>query len=726
MPDRRPPPDESTPEADSAAEARATRGLSMATWLGTAVLLVTIVSVVASSGVTMTHAASLAEDVLYGRSRARLALQAAEIERHLSTSLRQSVALAGSGTAIEASRRFEAAFAELADLPPSRIDAAADEVDEFYRDEFAPELERVTGHPVPASRLRPTDDAGVYLQRWYTVPAPDDGVLRREVVDAGDGSTWSEVHAELHPVLDELATRLGFADLYLVTPDTRTIVYSVAKAPDFATNLAVGPASGSILAQAVREAGQRAPDEPVVLTDLAAYGPYGGRPAGFIATPVRDGDELVAVLAVALGVEEIDGIMTVGGQWEQAGFGETGETFLAGGDGRMRSIARGFVEDRDGYLAAAAEAGSATAAERRAMAATGTTIVHQRAIDDEDLAALAAGELVERPNWLGRDVVTASEPLDVAGLDWSVVTEVERSEVVAPIVDFRSRTLIAIAILVAVVALVMVPWARRVFRPLRAVSDRLTRAHRGEDTPPTVVGPHDPAEFAELADSVDRMIASLTQQQAEVEAAIAERRDTLRALLPPAIARRVDAGDRHVVDEIQQASVVVLLAEGIGTMRGTSSTPRELLSQIVDELDTLAERHGLDRVKLLGDAYYAGCGLERPVLDHAPRAVTFARAARDIVGEVAAEAAVELRLSGGVHSGPVTVGLAGSVLLLYDIWGDTVGGAELLAQAASPGEVLVSGSTRAMLPPDVSTVPRETPAGPAWQVAGGVAEEAPT
>lgn len=698
----------------------------MATWLAGAIMIVTILSVAAGSVVTMVHATTLAEVVLEGRSRARLALQAGELERHLARNLRETAALAGSETLVDAARRFEAAVDDLGELPPSRLAAAADEVTEFYRDQVAPELERVTGQPVSASRLRPTDDAGVYLQRWYTVPDPDQDLSRHEVVDAGDGSTWSAVHAEVHPALDELTTRLGFADLYLVAPDTGTVVYSVDKMPDFATSLVVGPYSGSILAQAVREARDRGPDQDVVITDLAPYGPYGGHPAGFVATPVRDGDEVVAVLAASLAIDEIDRLMTANGQWEAAGFGETGETFLVGRDGRMRSVARGFVEDRDVYLRAVAETGTATVDERDAMAATGTTVTYQRAVDAHDLTALATEGLVERTNWLGHDVIAASERLDVRGLDWLVVTEVRRSQVVGPIVAFRGRTLVAIAILVAGVALVMIPWSRRVFRPLRAVSDRLSRAHRGEDAQPAEVGPRDPVEFAELADSVDRMIASLAAQQAEVEAAIAERRATLRALLPPAIARRVDAGDRRVVDEVPQASVVVLLAEGIGRLTGTSTAGRELLRRLVDELDTLSERHGLARVKLLGDAYYAGCGLERPVLDHAPRAVAFALAALDSAREVAAEVDVDLQLAAGVHSGQVTVGLAGSALLVYDVWGDTVGDAELLAQAASPGEVLVSAPTRAMLPPEVATVPRDTPGGPAWRVAGTVTAEATT
>jgi class 3 adenylate cyclase len=700
------------PDADG--PATGLESLSMATWMAIVVLAVTIVALVAGALVMTTPASDLADKTLRRRATALLAVQADEVARYLGRSRRQVEALAASGGVVEAARRLGEAYDELDDLPTGRVDVATRVLSDHYREAVVPPLVRVTGTPIPVARLLPDRGAARYLQRLYTVPDPAPEPPPREVVDARDGSRWSQVHAEVHPGLLEVVDRLGLQDLYLVDPAGGTVVYSTGKAPDFATSLVAGPWSGSVLAQAVRDVIEGRVDD-VVVTDLAPHGPYEGQPTTFVVAPVRDGDRLVAVLAAALASDGLDRIMTGDRQWMDVGFGRTGETFLVGADGRMRTLARSFAEDPEAYLETVRAAGSASPTERGAMAATGTTATFQRAVGAGDLAtAEASDEPVEWTDWLGRDMIATVARLDAAGLDWRVVTQVEAAEVAAPVAGFRAGTLAVVAVLVAVVTLGMLPWTRHVFAPLRAASERLARTHRREPTGSIVLPRRAAAEFAELADAVDGMILSQQRRQAEIEAAIAERRETLTALLPPAIARRVEAGDRRVVEEVPLASVVVLHVDGVERVLRTADGPPELIGVIVSALDALADRHGLVRIKLFGDLYYAGCGLDRPVLDHAPRAVAFALEAQAAVDDLAHES-VDLTVSGAIASGTVTVGLAGSVLLVYDAWGGTVEAAERLASAARAGQLLVSDRTRSMLPEETSTVSSDAGDG-AWRV----------
>ena len=121
--------------------------------------------------------------------------------------------------------------------------------------------------------LVPASDPGTYLQRHYVVGA-EDGGDQALIDDAGDGSTWSEVHRDLHLGFLEVAALLGVADLYIIEPDRGIIVYSAAKKIDFATSLDVGPHSGSTLAAVMRMV-REAPESGVV--SLVDHGDGGQR-----------------------------------------------------------------------------------------------------------------------------------------------------------------------------------------------------------------------------------------------------------------------------------------------------------------------------------------------------------------------------------------------------------------------------------------------------------------
>ncbi|HEX6254333.1 MAG TPA: adenylate/guanylate cyclase domain-containing protein [Euzebyales bacterium] len=710
--------------ADEAAGARSTPRvrrrvvtLSMGTWLAIALLAVAIVSLIAASAVTLTRASSVADTLLHARSRALLSLQSGEVERYLQGTRTSVSALAASERVARTADDFATAYQQLGDLQPADVEGADDELATWYRTELVPGIGVATGQAPDLRRLLPETTAARYLQHRHVIVDADpsaDG----DVGEPAAGDTWSTVHAEADPRLTDLVEASGLEDLYLIDADTGLVVYSVEKLPDFATSLDVGPYSGSLLAQAFRRV-RDDPEAGVVSSDIAPYLPASGQPQGFVAAPVHDGDRLTSVIAARISLDEIDRIMTVGGDWEDVGFGATGETFLVGADGRMRSISRAFVEDRAAYLQTVADAETATVEERAAMTATGTTAIQQRVFTDAEMADVATGDTVDgtAAGYLGEEVWTALEPVDVPGPEWSVALQVIDAELTAPTRRYRRQTIVALAVLVLIVSFLAVGWARNVFRPIRTVAERLGDVTAGRSGPAATVPARTPREFAVLASSVERMIRALERRRAEVETAIRERRDMVRTLLPPTVAERLDAGDSRVVDEIARASIAVVTVNGLAGLvqRRDEVRRRALLDRIVGELDDLARRNGLDRVKMLGDAYFAGCGLDRPYLDHAPRAVAFARAAQQ-AATVAAREVPDLSVSIGVDTGPVTVGLAGSAMLVYDLWGDTATNAHALSQAARAGEILISDRSRAVLPSAVDVSARHLPDGTAWRV----------
>jgi class 3 adenylate cyclase len=688
----------------------------MGTWLAIALLAVAIISLVAASAVTLIRASADADTLLQARSRALLSLQAREVERYLGGTRRSISALAASDRLARVADEFATAYQQLDDLPPADVKGAEADLAAWYDSRLLPDIDLATGQAPPLRRLLPDTTAAQYLQRRYVITDAESTADDAPPAPA-DGDSWSAVHAEADPALADLADATGLDDLYLIDADTGIVVYSVDKLPDFATSVEVGPYSGSLLAQAFRQV-RDDPEAGVVSTDIAPYLPTAGRPQGFVAAPVLDGDRLTAVVAARVALDEVDRIMTVGGDWEDVGLGTTGETFLVGADGRMRSVSRAFLEDSAAYLQTVADADTATIEERAAMAVTDTTAVQQRAFTDAEMAEIASDDGdPTTAGYLGEDVWAALEPIDVPGPEWSVALQVDDAELTAPSRRYRRQTVVALAVLVLIVSFLAVAWARNVFRPIRTVAERLRDVTAGRSGPPATVPDRSPREFAVLASSVERMISALQRRRAEVETAIRERRAMVRTLLPPTVAERLDAGDSRVVDEIAQASIAVVTVNGLAGLvqRHDEARRRTLLDRIVGELDDLAGRNGLDRVKMLGDAYFAGCGLDRPYLDHAPRAVAFARAAQRAAAAIAHEVP-DLSLSIGIDTGPVTVGLTGSAMLVYDLWGDTPATAHELSQAARHGEILISDRTRAVLPSAIAVSVRNLRGRTAWRV----------
>jgi class 3 adenylate cyclase len=692
------------------------RNLSLASWLSIVVLAVTLTSLIVAAAVSLNSATTATEDLLEDRVRTLGALKASEVEGYLRTATFQIRVLAASETTAEAARRFTDAYVELQSSDPGR--AADDGVARFYRDVFAPRLAETTGATVPWQDLVPIGNAAVHLQYEYTVQEdwqPDDARL---LDDAGDGSAWSDVHRDLHPYFLGITAGLEIDDLFIVEPSRGLVVYSVGKAPEFGTALDGGPYSASAPATLMRAVRGAPTEDAVMVADLAPYSPALGNPVAFVGAPILSEGRLLGVLIARLPTGRIDLIMTSGGEWDAEGLGQTGETFLVGADGRMRSISRRFVEDPPAYFDDVAR--SVTESEATSIRALETTVFFQRAADVDLLEQAAAGDrqVFDTVSYLGRESFSAYRPLDLEGLQWFVAVEVERTEVLQPLADFRKTILLAVSVFVLVLTFSTVAWARRALAPTRAISERLRRRSAGEPESQNVESfTRGPMELRELSDDIERMMEMSDRRTAELVSASGERLDTLRGLLPAAIVERLDAGDRLIVEQVLQASVVVVVLDGLGEIirsRGMEAA-RSILDRTVGVLDSLCADHGLERVKVIGEVYYAGCGLNQPYLDHAPRALRYALDARQALRGVGDDDDALPMPAVGIDSGPVSVGLAGSSRLVFDVWGESLSTAYVLAHRARPGEILVSSRILEVLPADIAVRQREDGADE-WQV----------
>lgn len=168
----------------------------------------------------------------------------------------------------------------------------------------------------------------------------------------------------------------------------------------------------------------------------------------------------------------------------------------------------------------------------------------------------------------------------------------------------------------------------------------------------------------------------------------------LANVLPRSIADRLKADSRTIADHFDSASIV--FADVVDfTPLSQQLAPAEvvgILDRLFSRFDTLVERHGLEKIKMVGDAYMAAAGVPDPSRDHARRAALLALDMRDAVAD---GFGLELRI--GINSGPVVAGVIGSKRFLYDLWGDAVNTASRMESQGTPGEIQITRATYELL-----------------------------
>jgi adenylate cyclase len=115
------------------------------------------------------------------------------------------------------------------------------------------------------------------------------------------------------------------------------------------------------------------------------------------------------------------------------------------------------------------------------------------------------------------------------------------------------------------------------------------------------------------------------------------------------------------------------------------------LNKLFSIIDNLADKHGIEKIKTIGDSYMAVCGIPEHKQDHAIRMAEFAKEVMRLSESFNFEdRAIELRI--GIHSGPAVAGVIGLNRYSYDLWGDSVNIASRLESTGMPGKIQVSES----------------------------------
>ncbi len=193
----------------------------------------------------------------------------------------------------------------------------------------------------------------------------------------------------------------------------------------------------------------------------------------------------------------------------------------------------------------------------------------------------------------------------------------------------------------------------------------------------------------------DREQAMLEELKAEKERSEA----LLLNILPRPIIERLRRGESVIAERVAEATILFsdfVDFTGLAARLSPEATV-DLLGRVFSHFDGLAARHGLEKIKTIGDGYMVAGGVPEQCTDHAAAVARMALDMREATAATAQESGMPLRLRIGLHTGALVAGVIGSHKFVYDVWGDTVNTAKRMESYGLPGRIHVSAETREKL-----------------------------
>ena len=496
--------------------------------LGTVLTFVpTLVASIVLSGASIKNASAALTSDAEKKLTAVRDTTAASIEYYFEAIEQQVITFSSDLMVVDAMADFKTAFFdyqyEVASVSPSVQEQS---LAEYYQQQFNQKYKTLNlGQSSKLNNLLNIQDEAKALQ--YVFISDNSASLgeKDSLSASGDNSRYGKIHERVHPVIRQYQQAFGYYDIFLVDAQTGSIVYSVFKELDFATSLKTGPYVNSGIGQAYRMALAAGHKDQAYLTDFAPYVPSYNAPASFISSPIYSGDEMLGVLIFQMPVDGINKVMTHDQNWQKSGLGLSGETYLVGPDSTMRSDGRFLLEDAGGYKVQM-QSINFDESVLELMLAKQTTIGLQPVVTQGTKAALEGNSDFSIFNdYRDISVLSAYKPIELVGLQWVVMSEIDEAEALAPLHELRrSQTLLTIVVCsVAIIlgALLGYIFALIMIRPIKEMQYTVEQVARGEGDLTQRLDASSGTEMADLAAGINDFIGNIDRTFSDLLKSIA-------------------------------------------------------------------------------------------------------------------------------------------------------------------------------------------------------------
>jgi methyl-accepting chemotaxis protein len=272
------------------------------------------------------------------------------------------------------------------------------------------------------------------VEDYFAERKGDIKVLSGTIEKLLDFSSSDALNVSAHNMnqyFDNFIKSYGYYDFFLID-ESGEIFYTVTKEADYQTNLISGQYNSSGLAELFKQVQS---SRSFAISDFSRYAPSNDDPAGFIGLPLTTSSGVSIVVALQLSIEKINDVMQ-----QRAGMGETGESYLIGSDLLMRSDS--FLDPK-GHSVNASFAGT----------------VKNNGVDTEGAKLAIKGNVGQKIiiDYNGNSVLSAYTPVDINGIQWALLSEIDVAEAFGPIYTlYWSIAFVVILFIVVIIAVALV------------------------------------------------------------------------------------------------------------------------------------------------------------------------------------------------------------------------------------------------------------------------------
>jgi signal transduction histidine kinase len=410
---------------------------------------------------------------------------------------------------------------------------------------------------------------------------------------------YNRIHKEYHSVFDGYLKRFRYNDIFIVDVKSGTIVYSVLTKMDFGLNLLDGPFRNSNIASAFNNVKSSSQIDYTKLVDFEPYAASNSIPASFIATPIYDADKIIGVLIFQVSINDINQVMTSNNNWKDEGLGETGETYIVGSDYKMRTDSRFFIQVPDEYFHRLVKIGTdANIVQRIKSQATSILLQEVHTVSTvEALKGITNTKIVE--DYRGIPVLSSFTPLNIPGVTWAIIAEIDASEAFNSVYTLRERLILLGLVILLLAATLGVIISRTILKPILSLTKATEKFGKGDLSHRASVVTNDEigilaATFNKMADSRAENINQLQNEIAERKRAVKEvktSRERLRNLSAHLQTVREEERKRiarEIHDELGQTLTILKLNLTLLREDLSEDNPKitEKISPMINLIDT--------------------------------------------------------------------------------------------------------------------------------------------
>ncbi len=469
---------------------------------------------------------------MFGKLTAVRALKAQRIEDYFSLISSQAKTLSRDTMIVNVIQEFAAGAESLIrDAKRTLSDKDDDVLRRYYIEHFIPRLLHDDSAKKDLEAYLPTALVAKSLQKIFIADNPYDVGTKDFLTRAVGESDYASTHEIYHPIFREFIDQFGYYDLFLIDTDG-TIIYTVFKEVDFGTSLLTGPHKDTNFAAVFSTAMQASEPGEVFFSDFEPYAPSYHAPAAFVVSPVFEEGRKLGALALQFPIDRINAIMTNNDDWRSVGLGESGETYLVGSDFKIRNQSRFLIEAPEVFLPKIMAIENTRDYAQRILEQNST--IGLMPVRTQAVYAALRGEIGTEvlPDYRNVPVLSTYQPVDLPGLNWVIISQIDESEAFLPIYELQQYAFIIAGVLSLIVIVVATVTARSITNPLARLvgfSKKLAGVDFRKDDTPELVHEIEPVTsrgdevgdlaraFSNLATNLQSSVRNLIETETEKE-----------------------------------------------------------------------------------------------------------------------------------------------------------------------------------------------------------------